>query len=144
MPARLGSIDRGHPYVKIVVSADGNKLSAPFVALIDTGFSDFISLPLIQAVQLGLVPHTTTRYILANGKASDPVPLATGFACVEGDQLVRGLISISEMASSPLVGVTFLQACRKGLLILSTGVWLLDEDEIAAAQQNTQTQKPKP
>lgn len=133
MPTRYGHVDKGHPYIKIVVSADGVTSCAPFAALIDTGFSDFISIPLIQATQLGLKPHTTTRYILANGQFTDPIPLAVGFACIEGDTLVRGLISISELGS-PLVGVGFLQACRKGILIVSGGVLILAEDELQAVQ----------
>jgi len=137
MPARYGHLDRGHPYVKIVISVDGVTRSAPIVALIDTGFSDFISLPLIQATQIGLKPHTTTRYMLANGKPTEPIPVATGFACIEGDTLVMGLISISEL-SSPLVGVAFLQACRKGLMIVAGTVIFLPEDEIEALQKKQQ------
>ena len=135
MPARFGHLDRGHPYVRIVVSADGINCSAPFVALIDTGFSDFLSLPLIQATQIGLKPHTTTRYVMADGKATNPIPVAAGFACIEGDTLVRGLISISELGS-PLVGVAFLQACRKGLMILSGAVLFIPEDEIESMQKS--------
>lgn len=134
MPARFGHIDKGHPYVRIVVSADGVNCCAPFAALVDTGFSDFLSLPVIQAAQIGLKPHATTRYELADGKVTDPVPVASGFACIEGDALVRGLISISESAS-PIVGVTFLQACRKGLMIVSGAVIFLPEDEIEALQK---------
>lgn len=134
MPAKFGHLDKGHPYVKIVVSVDGVNCCAPFLALVDTGFSDFISLPVMQAAQLGLKPHTTTRYMLANGQATDPIPVAAGFACIEGDTLVRGLISISELGS-PLVGVAFLQACRKGLMIAAGTVIFLPEDEIEAMQK---------
>ncbi|HTU43829.1 MAG TPA: hypothetical protein VMF91_02115 [Bryobacteraceae bacterium] len=140
MPARYGHLDRGHPYVKIVVSVDGASCCAPFAALVDTGFSDFLSLPLIQATQLGLKPHTTTRYVLADGKPTPPIPVALGFACIDGEKLVPGLISISELGS-PIVGVAFLQACRKGLMIVSGTVIFLPEDEIEALQKkNAPTQ----
>lgn len=127
MPVKAGKIDKGHPYLEIVVSADDKGPGIPCVALIDTGFSGFVSLPLTMAATLGLKPHTTTRYTLANGKQSDPVPLARAFACVDGDTLVAGVISISE--SDVIVGVEFLRTCGKGLMVFSQGVVVVDEKE---------------
>lgn len=142
MPARYGHLDKGHPYVKIIVSVDGVNCCAPFAALVDTGFSDFLSLPLIQATQLGLKPHTTTRYLLADGRPTNPIPVALGYACIEGDNLVSGLISISELGS-PIVGVNFLQVCRKGLMILSNTVVFLPEDEIEAMRKANEARAKK-
>jgi predicted aspartyl protease len=130
MPVRTGRIDRGHPFIDIVVSADGKPgTGTTLSALVDTGFSGFIALPLIAAAQLGLRPHTVTRYRLANGKLSDPIPLALAFACVAGDHFVPGLISISEESTAILAGIEFLRACRKGLMVFSNGVVIVDEGE---------------
>ena len=131
MPFRHGFLSGGHPFVKIIVSADGTNRSEPFPALIDTGYSDFVSVSLILATQLGLKPHTTTRYELADGRLTEPVPVALGYAGIEGDKLVGGLISISR-ANAALVGVKFLQLCRKGLVILGGQVMFLPEDELEA------------
>ncbi|MGH9732968.1 MAG: hypothetical protein ACRD8A_00070 [Candidatus Acidiferrales bacterium] len=78
--------------------------------------------------------HTTANYILANGKVSDAVPLAYGFAALDGDPFVSGLISISEHVSAA-VGVDFLQRCGKGMLLTSNGVVFVDETELIGAVQ---------
>jgi len=75
----VGKVRNGHPYIDVLLSPDG-KASAKYTALIDTGFSGFISVPLIAASVLGLKAHTTARYTLANGKLADPVPHAFGYA----------------------------------------------------------------
>jgi predicted aspartyl protease len=130
MPVRTGRIERGHPFVDILVSADGKAgTGVTLPALIDTGFSGFVSVPLVSSAQLGLKPHTVTRYQLANGKVSEPIPLARAFACIPGDDLVPGLVSISEESTAVLVGVEFLRSCRKGLMVFSNGVVIVDEAE---------------
>ncbi len=70
---------------------------------------------------MGLRPHATTFYTLANGKVSDPVPLANGYACLDGDAFVRGLFSISEN-TSVVAGMDFLVRCGKVLVIAPAGV----------------------
>jgi hypothetical protein len=73
VPVRVGSLVNGHPYIEILVSPDGKK-SAKQTALIDTGFSGFISIPVESAKLIGLKAHATALYTLANGKTSSPVP----------------------------------------------------------------------
>jgi predicted aspartyl protease len=124
VPVRTGSIVNGHPYVEILVSPDGKK-SATQTALIDTGFSGFISMPVESAKLMGLNAHATAFYTLANGKVSDPVPLADGYACLEGDPFVPGLFSISEN-TSVVVGMDFLARCSKVLVIAPNGVLIVD------------------
>ena len=130
MPARAGSIVSGHPYIEIVVSPDGKKL-AKQTALLDTGFSGFISIPMASAKLMGLKAHATALHTLANGKTSDPVPLAHGYACLEGDRLVQGLFSISEHAST-VAGMDFLVRCGKVLAIAPTGVVTMNAAEFEA------------
>lgn len=131
MSVSTGSVRGGHPYIDILVSPDG-KTSHKQTALIDTGFSGFISIPVAAASLLGLKAHATTRYTLANGKVSDPVPLAYGYAGVEGDPLVQGLFSISEHAST-VIGMDFLMRCGKVLVLSATGVIVMDWKEFNAA-----------
>lgn len=133
MPHKQGILDRGHPYIDITVSLDGKVGSGEkFTALIDTGYSGFVSLPLMAATNLALRPHTTAQYQLANGKLSDPVPLARAYACCCGDKFVAGLVGISE-AASVLVGVEFLRTCGKGLIVFSNAVTVVDEKEFFEA-----------
>jgi predicted aspartyl protease len=127
--------------VSVSVSTDG-KTGAKYDALIDTGYSGFLSLPGMAASLLGLKPHTTTHYNLANGKQSDPVPLAHGYACVEGDPYVKGLIAFSEN-TLPAVGVDFLTRCGHILLMSSKGIVLLNEKEIEEALTKMQQEFAK-
>lgn len=136
MPHKQGILDqKGHPHIEITVSRDGKAGSGEkFTALIDTGYSGFVSLPIIAAAKLGLQPHATAQYELANGKLCDPVPLARAYACCAGDAFVAGVVVISE-AASVLVGVEFLRTCGKGLFVFSTGVVVVDEKEFLTAMK---------
>jgi predicted aspartyl protease len=136
MPTRAGTIKFGHPFVEITVSVDG-KTGTKYEALIDTGYGGFVSLPIVAASTLGLRAHTTTRYTLANGKQSGPVPLAHGYACIEGDPFVKGLVAFSEN-SFPAVGMEFLTQCGHLLLLSSTGIALANEKEVLAAINEAQ------
>jgi predicted aspartyl protease len=124
VPVSVGSIVNGHPYIEILVSPDGKK-AAQQTALVDTGFSGFISIPVESAQLMGLWAHATALYTLANGKVSDPVPLANGFASLAGDAFVPGLFSISESASVVL-GMDFLVRCGQVLIIAPSGVATID------------------
>jgi predicted aspartyl protease len=127
VPVRAGFIVNGHPYIEILVSPDGKK-SAKQTALVDTGFSGFISMPVESARLMGLRAHATALYTLANGRVSDPVPLANGYACIEGDAFARGLFSISEN-TSVVVGMDFLARCHKVLIVAPTSVVTVDVAE---------------
>lgn len=127
MPVKSGSIQQfGHPYIEIVVSADG-LMGEKFPALVDTGYSGFVSLPAADAVRLGLDAHTTAQFLLADGSLS-ATPIADGFACFEGDPFVHGLISLTQHAAAA-VGVNFLQRCGKSMVLLSDRVLFIDEND---------------
>ncbi len=147
MPHRIGKLDQGHPYIEITVSLDGKDgTGEKYTALIDTGYSGFVSLPLMAALKLGLQPHTTVQYELANGKVSDPVPMALAHACCCGDGFVSGLVGISE-APSVTVGMEFLRTCGKGLMVFSTGIVVVDEKEFLdsmKAAANALKEPPEP
>jgi hypothetical protein len=143
MPHSTGKVDRGHPYIDIVVSLDGKTgTGEKFTALIDTGYSGFVSVPVIAALKLGLQPHTTVQYELANGKISDPVPLARAHACCCGDVFAPGLVGISE-AASVTVGMEFLRACGKGLIVFSASLLLVDEKEFLDSLKKEEPAAPE-
>jgi predicted aspartyl protease len=128
---KAGTVVSGHPYIDILISPDGKK-SAKQTALVDTGFSGFVSIPTASARLMGLKAHATTLYTLANGQTSEPVPLAHGYACLEGDSFVEGLFSISEHTST-VVGMDFLIRCGKVLLVGPAGIVMVNADELKAA-----------
>ncbi len=130
MRRKAGIVVNGHPYIDILISPDGKK-SAKQTALVDTGFSGFVSIPAASASLMGLKAHATTLYTLANGRISEPVPLAHGYACLEGDSFVQGLFSISEHTST-VVGMDFLIRCGKVLLVGSVGIMMMNADELKA------------
>ena len=65
---------------------------------------------------------------LANGKISEAVPLADGYASLEGDAFVRGLFSISENAAV-VAGMNFLARCGKVLILAPNGMATIDVGE---------------
>jgi hypothetical protein len=132
---KIGRVVSGHPYIEVLVSTD-QKTSQKLEALVDTGFSGFLSVPVMTASLLGLKAHTTARYTLANGKLSDPIPLAYGFACLdsEDEKFVQGLFCLSENASA-VVGVDFLLRCGKVMMLSPRGVVMVDEAQFVKAMQ---------
>ncbi len=128
MPAKAGTVRNGHPFVEVSVSVDG-KTGTKYTALIDTGYSGFLCIPLMAASLLGLRAHTTVHYTLANGKRSDPIPHGYGYAGLVGDPYVRGLIAFSENATA-IVGIDFLTRCGHMLILSSKGILLLSEAEL--------------
>src|SRR5260370_35125311 len=75
-------------------------------------------------------------YTLANGKTSSPVPLAHGYACLEGGPFVQGLFSFSQHAST-VVGMDFLIRCGKVLVIAPSGIVTMDAGEFEASLKHS-------
>ena len=56
----------GNPTLKIQVSADETSKGVSLTAIIDTGFSGFVLLPIQYSLSLGLAPKSTTAMKLAD------------------------------------------------------------------------------
>jgi predicted aspartyl protease len=127
MAPKTGYLDNaGHPHIKIRVWGLSNQFGQEFEAMIDTGFSGFLSLPLVRAFPLALTLFGTTQYELADGSMS-PKLLAHGSIDHEGE-ITSGLIALESNANcGPLVGMEFLRQSKKMLLLGRGGVMLLDE-----------------
>ena len=132
MAAKIGYLDNGHPHLKIRVYGITADLAQEFEAMVDTGFSGFLALPIHQALPLALVWHGTSQFNLANG-AKNTVMLAFGTVKV-GDELVNGTIVIDSPESTPLLGMEFLRQCDNALIVSKNGVLFVDE---AAVEQAT-------
>lgn len=127
MPAKTVSLSSaGHPYIKVKVYGISDNLAQEFDALIDTGFTGFLMLPLTAAIPLGLTLISTTTYTLADGSSS-LVLVALGTVEYEG-QKVMGPISLEANVNckDTLLGMDFIRQANQLLLLSSTGALLID------------------
>jgi predicted aspartyl protease len=132
MVIKTGYLDKsGHPNIKVSVYGISDQLSQEFEAMIDTGFTGFLMLPLVSAFPLGLTLMGTTNYTLADGSSSSKL-LAIGTVVYEGEKS-HGVIVLESKGGSPLLGMDFLRNCNKALLVSKSGVLLVDESDIVAA-----------
>lgn len=130
MVHQTGYLDSaGHPYLKIRVWGLSDQFAAEFDAMIDTGFSGYLSLPLVQAFPLALTLFGTTQYQLADGSMS-PKLLAHGSIECQGEE-TSGLIALEANANcGPLLGMEFLRQSKKTLIVARQGVLLVDEPPV--------------
>lgn len=127
MAIKTGYLDNaGHPHIKIRVWGLSAEFAQDFEAMIDTGFSGYLSLPLVRAFPLALTLFGTTQYELADGSMS-PKLLAHGSIDHEGE-ITSGLIALEANANcGPLVGMEFLRQSKKMLVLGRGGVLLMDD-----------------
>jgi predicted aspartyl protease len=129
MPTWTGSFNSsGSPTIKIRVYGISEQSAQEFEAIVDTGFTGFISMPAVQAFPLGLVLAGTATTILADGSQS-PKLMAYGNVAV-GQEKQVGTILLNLGASDILVGTEFLTAFRKSLFIYERIVALFDNAEV--------------
>ena len=80
MALKIGFLDgNGHPCIKVSIWGLHRDFSQEFEAMIDTGFTGFLSIPISSAFPLGLTLYGTTTYTLADGSSS---PKLLGFGTV--------------------------------------------------------------
>ena len=117
MPLQIGYLDNnGHPRLKIVVSGSNPEASLEVDALIDTGFTGFLMLPVAQAIPLGMTVYGTGDYTIANG-ATVTNFLAKGKITIRPAQLPQG-------APAPPPGILEEESVE-GIIVLSGGGALL-------------------
>ena len=145
-PVLTGSLDNsGHPIVKIEVFGLSAQFKKEFEAMIDTGFTGFLMMPLVEAFPLALTLYGTSNWTLADG-SSQPKLLAFGSVVLAGETS-HGVIVLEPNATRPLLGMEFLRKNKKTLLVSSTGCTIIDENFIeAAVKQATKSlvAPPKP
>jgi predicted aspartyl protease len=70
MSVQIGYLDtNGHPRLTIRISGTHPTATAVVEAMIDTGFTGFLMLPIAQALPLGLALYGTGNYTLADGSS---------------------------------------------------------------------------
>jgi predicted aspartyl protease len=117
----------GNPSVAISLSGLRNSQPVNFTAIVDTGFSGFVSMPLVEAFPLGLPLVGTTGVILADG--SNQTKLVAEAVAKVGERIRTGLVILEEASTDILVGMDFLRAFEAALLMTRTELALLDESQ---------------
>ena len=153
MAHATGSFDKnGNPILTLKV---GGVLSEPteFVAIIDTGFTGFLSMPIIAAFPLGLPLTGTTTVVLADGQDQSKL-MAQCRVTIDGHPDAKvGLVILEPSSTDILVGIEFLRKFKFGLFISTAGIMLFDDDEFmkeygksqdAAATHQPSSNEPPP
>jgi predicted aspartyl protease len=145
MAVKIGYLDAsGHPHVKVRIWGLSEQFAQEFEAMIDTGFTGFLSIPITAAFPLALTLFGTTNYELADGSIS-PKLLGYGTVELEGEQ-AEGSIVLESKSNGLLLGMEFLRKLNKALIVSKNGVVLADEPDppTPAPDQDGQAAPPDP
>lgn len=123
----LGHYDEnGCAYLKIHLC--GVKHEPPGIEydlLIDTGFSGFIQIPTIRAIELQLPLQGTLTSVLADGSTITSFTVLVE-ATLDGQNIVG--VAVLSQSDIFLVGMEFLRQFRKTLVVSQDVVGLIDDD----------------
>jgi predicted aspartyl protease len=104
----------GNPTISIEVSGPlGNRF--PFTAMVDTGFSGFLLLPILNAFPIGLLLQGTLPITLADGSTQTKLT-CLGSIHFDGSEEI-GIVIIEWQNTDVLVGMEFLTRFRKQLRV---------------------------
>lgn len=150
-PVQTGYLNRsGHPAIKIGIHGIHPDLQREFEALIDTGFTGFLLMPIMSAFPLGLTLVGTSSYTLADGSTS-PKLLALGTITLGGER-TTGVIVLESNQCDLLLGMDFLRQSKRALAVSIQGVALVDEEivtkfltqDVPSATNNPSTKISEP
>jgi predicted aspartyl protease len=145
MTAWTGYLDNaGSPRLKIILRGVWEGVEQELDAIVDTGFTGFLSMPMVDAFPLGLVLYGTTTTILADGSTSYKL-MAVGTACV-GQESKLGIVLLNMGAgpSAVLIGMEFLRIFNKSLLLIRENVILVDSPPTPPEKVPTPEGEPRP
>ena len=127
MTSGAGHFDRlGNPCLKFhLCGVAHDPPGLEFEAIIDTGFSGFIQLPMQHAFSLKLPLEGTSSYVLADG--SRGTSLTALAHTTFGGTTVLGVVSLTPGSLDVLVGMDFLRRFKLGLIMTRGTIVLTDE-----------------
>jgi predicted aspartyl protease len=134
MPSSTGSFVKSGPAIKINISGFAPALGQDFEAIIDTGYTGFLSMPLVKAFPLGLILFGTTSLVLADGSTSYRL---TAYGSITlGTEKENGVIVLQPNSEELLLGIGFLATFKKRLLVCPTSglVELTDAPSVPPSQ----------
>lgn len=140
MPHWIGSFDKsGSPILRVSVSGPFTE-GVEFDAVLDTGFSGFLSLPLIQAIKLGLVLHGTTFVTLADGSQSFKLT-AKGMVAIKGESQI-GVAILEPSSTEILLGMGFLRLFNRALYVSHDAIIVTDLAAMATTSEADEQPPP--
>lgn len=133
VPVWTGSFSKsGSPTLKVLVKGPFGK-GVEFEGILDTGFTGFISMPLLSALPLGLILYGTVTVELADGSKSVKLT-ARGLAIVEGETEV-GVVILEPNANEVLIGMAFLRLFKRAVFLSQNMIFLVDESRALEANE---------
>ena len=134
----------GHPIIRVRVWGISDQFGQEFDALLDTGFTGFMMLPLTAALPLGLTLISTSAYTLADGSSTFSL-LALGTVDYEGQQIFGPIsLELNANCKDVLVGMEFIKQGKLMLLLHSSGAALVDLVALEQAVGSNLTTTPNP
>lgn len=127
----------GSPALKIKVSGPFKEGKEYGEAVLDTGFTGFLSIPMMEAVALGLVLHGTTAVSLADGTTSFRFT-AQGMVKVEEETQI-GVAILEPSSSEILLGMAFLRQFNRILYLDQNAVLLVTPEELEKQASKSQS-----
>jgi predicted aspartyl protease len=129
----LGTFDE-YGNATIGISVAGSVGSKNYRAIIDTGFSGFVALPLVEMIDLGLSTQGAANVTLGNGSIISSL-VSTGTVTL-GAQMETGTILLDDVSTDILIGMAFLREFKIALIVTNTAIVLYDEHEALEAVLN--------
>jgi predicted aspartyl protease len=105
----------GSPTIQIEVYGWNSDIRRSVTAIVDTGFTGFLMLPILTAFPIGLILHSLMDITLADGSIQNKLTCRGG---VHFDGQTRpGLIILEEQGTEVLVGIEFLKSFGLTLIV---------------------------
>lgn len=123
--------DSGSPCIQFHLAgafSGRDRSGTKFEAVIDTGFVGLLSMPMPQAIPLGLPLNGTLKVIFGDGRKSER-PTALGRITVSGRSR-WGSVVLEPNSTELLLGMEFLEVFNLGLVVTKKDVLLVDHDWI--------------
>jgi predicted aspartyl protease len=129
MKTTIGSLDNsGRPNIQITVAGAFPASAQQFVAMVDTGFTGFLSIPIMSALPLGLPLCGTTSVEFGDGNSSARF---TALCSIDlGEEIEAGVAILEPSTTQIIVGMEFLRRFKKSIAMHRGVLVLLDESEI--------------
>jgi predicted aspartyl protease len=129
MATIIGFIGKsGSPCIKLTIEGTFPDSGQEFEVTVDTGFTGFISMPIMMALPLGLALYGTTSVQFGDGKTSTRfTALAVARLGVDSE---AGVVILEPSHDTILVGMEFLNAFKKTVFMHRGMLMMMDQTEV--------------